>query len=87
VASANGQKRLEFARPDTVIYTNLSRGAAIDEQLRQADRADLLTAAGAVAEYHGRGGDELVHRAVKDFAAEELPFRRFAANAAYTTSC
>jgi hypothetical protein len=83
VTGANGQRRLEFARPDTVIYTNLGRGAAIDAQLRQAGRADLLEAAGAVAEYHRRGGDELVHRALKDFAAEELPFHRFTANAAY----
>ena len=32
---------------------------------------------------HGRGRDELVHRALKDFGHEELPFKRFAPNAAY----
>jgi hypothetical protein len=32
---------------------------------------------------HGRGGDELVHRALKDFATEALPFKRFAPNAAF----
>jgi len=83
VADATGQKRLDFARPDTVIYTNLGRGEVLDERLRRAGRADLLAAAGVVAEYHRRGGDELVHRALKEFAAEELPFRQFRPNAAY----
>jgi hypothetical protein len=33
--------------------------------------------------YHGRGNDELVHRALKDFGSEQLPFKRFAHNAAF----
>jgi hypothetical protein len=35
-----------------------------------------------IASYHGRGADELVHRALKDFGFEELPFLRFAPNTA-----
>jgi hypothetical protein len=33
--------------------------------------------------HHGRGRDELVHRALNDFRAEQLPFKRFQANAAF----
>jgi len=33
--------------------------------------------------YHDRGRDELVHRALKDFGTQTLPFKRFNANAAY----
>jgi histone H3/H4 len=36
-----------------------------------------------IRDYHERGRDELVHRAMKDFCAEELPFKRFAQNAAF----
>ena len=32
---------------------------------------------------HSRGADELVHRALKDFGFEELPFLRFGPNAAF----
>jgi hypothetical protein len=33
--------------------------------------------------YHDRGSDELANRALKDFGHEQLPFRRFHANAAW----
>ena len=33
--------------------------------------------------YHQRGRDELVNRGLKDFGVEQLPFKRFAANAAF----
>jgi hypothetical protein len=42
-----------------------------------------MTAQGVIAIAHGRGCDELVHRGFKDFGHEELPFKRFAPNAAY----
>jgi len=77
------QLLLEFARPDTILYTNLGVGEAIDEQLTRAGQAGKMTAEGIIAIAHGRGCDELVHRAFKDFGSEELPFKRFAPNAAY----
>jgi hypothetical protein len=77
------QMLLKFARPDTIVYTNLGMGAAIDEALRDAEMEDILTAEGIIEAYHGRGSDELVHRALKDFASEKLPFKRFHQNAAY----
>ena len=77
------QLLLEFARPDTILYTNLGVGEAIDEQLTAAGAAEKMTAEGVIALAHGRGCDELVHRGFKDFGHEELPFKRFAPNAAY----
>lgn len=77
------QQLLDFARPDTILYTNLGVGQKIDELLSRSGRSDLLTAEKVIACAHGRGRDELVHRALKDFGHEELPFKRFAPNAAY----
>jgi hypothetical protein len=74
---------LEFARPDNLIYTNLGMGLALDHRLRAAGHAELLKAAAIIECYHGRGSDELVHRAFKDFGFEQLPFQRFVANAAF----
>ena len=74
------QLLLEFARPDTILYTNLGVGEAIDEQLTRAEKTEMMTAPGVIALSHGRGSDELVHRGFKDFGHEELPFKRFAPN-------
>jgi hypothetical protein len=77
------QLMLEFARPDTILYTNLGVGEAIDEQLTRAGQTEKMSARGVIALAHGRGCDELVHRGFKDFGHEELPFLRFAPNAAW----
>jgi hypothetical protein len=77
------QMLLDFARPDNLIYTNLGMGLGLDHALRAAGSADLLKTATIIECYHGRGSDELVHRAFKDFGFEQLPFQRFVANAAF----
>lgn len=77
------QRLLSFARPDTVIYTNLGQGEGIDDLLLKAGHADRLEAAKVIGFYHQRGADELVHRELKDFASEQLPFLRFGPNMAY----
>ena len=77
------QRLLSFARPDTVIYTNLRQGQEIDDLLRLAGHANILNAAALIGFYHRRGADELVHRELKDFASEQLPFLRFGPNMAY----
>ncbi|MEA3350680.1 MAG: IS1380 family transposase [Chloroflexota bacterium] len=77
------QLLLEFARPDTILYTNLGVGEEIDEQLTGAGHTEKMSAHGVIALAHGRGCDELVHRGFKDFGHEELPFHRFAPNAAW----
>lgn len=78
-----GQMLLEFARPVSVLYTNMGMGYNIDQQLREAGYGHLLDTQSIIGQAHGRGGDELVHRALKDFGSEVLPFKRFAPNAAF----
>jgi hypothetical protein len=82
-ASENQQLLCDFARSHTVFYTNLGRGEQIDERLRACGLGHLMEAERIIRDYHSRGRDELVHRALKDFAAQELPFKRFAQNAAF----
>lgn len=68
---------------ETVLYTNLGRGEPIDGMLQRAGQGHAVQAEQVIECYHGRGADELVHRALKDFGTEQLPFKRFAPNAAY----
>jgi len=77
------QRLLPFAQTESVIYTNVLRGTPFADALLVAGLAAYLDADALIRLYHDRGADELVHRALKDFAAEELPFKRFAANAAF----
>ncbi len=85
-AYEDAQRLLEFARPDTVLYTNLGQGGPIDGFLQGAGYSEWTTPERIIELHHGRGRDELVHRALKDFRAEQLPFKRFQANAATTRS-
>jgi hypothetical protein len=77
------QRLLEFARPDTIIYTNIGTCGPIDDALVAADYGRLLEPSGIIECYHGRGFDELVHRAFKDFLDQRLPFKSFRQNTAY----
>jgi hypothetical protein len=77
------QMLLEFARPDTLIYTNIGMGRPIDQALQEAGFDYLLESSGIIECYHGRGFDELVHRAFKDFVDQRLPFKGFRQNTAY----
>lgn len=77
------QRLLEFARPDSVIFTNLGRGESIDAALEAAGLGDWKEPARIIELCHERGADELIHRALKEFASETLPFKQFAPNAAF----
>jgi hypothetical protein len=77
------QLYLPGLRPDTIIVTNIGQGQAIDCMLKRAGASQYLTGSGLVACYHERGSDELANRALKDFGHEQLPFKRFAPNAAW----
>jgi hypothetical protein len=80
---AEGRQRLlDYVRPLSILYTNLGMGQTIDQRLAAAGQKHYLEAEGIIAGYHSRGADELVHRGLKDFGFEELPFLRFAPNAA-----
>lgn len=82
-AYEDAQRLLTFARPDTVLYTNLGQGGPIDDVLQRAGCSEWTTPEHIIEFHHGRGRDELVHRALKEFRAEQLPFKRFQANAAF----
>ena len=77
------QMLFEFCRPDTVIVTNLGMGGKIDESLEAAGKNTFLQPEGIIELYHGRGNDELVNEALKNFGTERLPFTRFSPNAAF----
>ncbi len=81
--SDDGQGLFEFARPDTVIITNLGMPNTITDMLQQAGEAFRMEAQQVIDSYHLRARDELVNRGLKDFGTEHLPFKRFASNAAY----
>jgi hypothetical protein len=74
---------IDFARDDTIMYTNIGMGQPIDGLLADAGLVSLCNAEAIIEYSHSRGRDELVHRAFKDFGHEKLPFKRFAPNAAY----
>jgi hypothetical protein len=58
-------------------------GQSVDKHLREAGIEFMTSADAIIRSYHQRGADELVHRAFKDFGFAELPFLRFAPNAAF----
>lgn len=82
-ADEDGQILLRFARPDTVLYTNLGVDQKLTKTFREAGLNHYMTGTGIIGCYHGRGNDELVNRGLKDFGTEKLPFKRFTANAAF----
>lgn len=79
----DGQRKFDFARKDTLIYTNLGLGGPIDRRLEKAGKETLLETTSLIELHHGRGRDELVHRALKDFGTERLPFQDFFPNMAF----
>lgn len=84
VCDENGQMILDFARPDTVIYTNIRAGSRLAELLMETGHSECFDAEQIIAIAHGRGNSELTNRSFKDFmTAEQLPFKRFGMNAAY----
>ena len=79
----DNQLSLPGLNHDCVIITNIGMGGAIDNQLRQAAEEKRINAHSILAFYHGRGNDELANRALKNFAHEQLPFKKFAPNTAW----
>ena len=74
---------LSFAQDRKVYYTNLGEGDPLDQLLKAAGKDSWLTTPGVVTLAHGRGRDELRHRALKEFGTEKLPFKRFEPNTAF----
>lgn len=82
----NGQYILGLnnKKTDSLIYTNIGTNKIADQRLRDAGGASYFEAKEIVKLSHQRGGDELIHRSIKELATkEQLPFRRFRMNKAY----
>ena len=70
-----GQFILDFCRPDSIIFTNISRAPIADARLQQAGGAKYFDAETIIETSHQRGADELIHRSIKELAvSEQLPF-------------
>jgi hypothetical protein len=85
ITDDQGQGIFEFARPGTIIYTNLGTNRNVTGafscalgSVEAAISPELI-----INTYHLRARDELVNRAFKEFGTEHVPFKRFASNAAY----
>lgn len=79
----DNQKLMPFARPDRIYYTNLGMEGNIDTLMKNAGLENYIEAENIVELAHQRGADELVHRGIKDFGTEQLPFKRFESNTAF----
>jgi DDE family transposase len=82
--NANLQYILDFARSDSIIYTNIGMDSELSAYLSDAIEQDIYDPEYIIKEYHKRGSDELCNRAFKDFATREnLPFQGFDQNQAF----
>jgi len=68
---------------DCIYYTNIGITPELTAQLLQAGCCDYLETASIVRLAHERGTAELVHRHLKDFGFEQMPFERFFMNEAF----
>lgn len=80
-----GQVLLEFARPETIMYTNIGMDNWITQRILSVKEstATSISPQAIITLYHERGRDELVNRGLKDFGNEQLPFKKFTANASF----
>jgi hypothetical protein len=85
VTDEQGQGLFAFARPETIIYTNLGTNRKVTAAFSDAlGSIEAVTSPELVINtYHLRARDELVNRAFKEFGTEHVPFKGFASNAAY----
>jgi len=79
----DNQRVFDFARKNSILYTNLDPNTEFGRKLKEAGHGHFLEAKSIIRSHHDRGCDELVHRALKEFRAEALPFKRFTPNAAF----
>lgn len=78
------QLLLDFARPDSVLYTNMGVDREMTQQLTATGNREYLKAEKVIALAHGRGKSELTNRSFKEFIGkEQLPFKNFGMNGAY----
>ncbi len=73
---------LEFARPTSLILTNLGRHEDLFSASAQSEVENFMNPEELIRLFQKRGAEELCHRGLKDFGFEQLPFSQFGANLA-----
>lgn len=81
LVSSEGQKKLGYR--ETVYYTNLGTNEKITRKLEHIGEGEWIRKEGLLDLAHTRGRSELIHRDIKEFGTEHLPFKRFEANHAF----
>jgi len=79
----NLQMVLPTIRKESLIYTNIGVNKKVSKFLSAAGHSDYLKGERIIQCYHSRGRDELIHRALKEFGTERLPFKRIDPNTAF----
>jgi hypothetical protein len=82
VCGSDGQILIDFARPDSVILTNIGINEKVLENCSSERKEYWLKSISIIESYHQCGADELVHRGLKDFGFEQLPFKKYNSNMA-----
>jgi hypothetical protein len=80
MSNEDGQFVLEFARPSNTILTNIGVNEKVLKNLSKKDQRKWMKLNKIISSHHGRGADELPHRALKDLGFESLPFENFNQN-------
>jgi hypothetical protein len=76
----DGAIYLDFARPTSLILTNIGRTEGIFHPSALPEVEKFMNPKELIRLFQGRGAEELCHRALKDFGFEQLPFSQFGAN-------
>ncbi len=81
LVSSQGQRKLGYR--ERVYCTNLGVNEQITRQLTRIGKGDWMSEEGLLDLAHTRGQRELVHRDLKEFETDHLPFEPFEANHAF----
>lgn len=76
----DGALYLDFARPTSLILTNIGKNKKLFGPTAMAELKSYLDPEALISLFQGRGAEELCHRSLKDFGFEQLPFSQFGAN-------
>jgi len=79
----DGQMVFNCARTERVMYTNIGINKKLTKRFEKEKDINIRDAEEIIEIYHQRGKDELVHRGLKDFGTEQLPFQDFTPNSAF----
>ncbi len=80
MSNNDGQFILEFAQSSNVILTNIGVNSKVLQNLSKPEQKKWMKTNKIISSHHGRGSDELPHRALKDLGFESLPFQQFNQN-------